>query len=110
MIIQIGTEIDESRILWKHKETDEWTRADIDDLIRAYESMHDMDRDLYDIIENIEELLSAEPKTNKWIFNPKDAIESMFTLYKCPKCGFESADCGNFCPNCGKRMKGGEEE
>lgn len=39
MIIQIGTEVDESRILWKHKETDEWQRADIDELIDAYESI-----------------------------------------------------------------------
>lgn len=38
MIIQIGTEADESRILWKHSESDEWQRADIDDLIDAYES------------------------------------------------------------------------
>lgn len=38
MIIQIGTEVDESRILWKHKESDEWKRADIDDLIDAYEN------------------------------------------------------------------------
>ena len=38
MIIQMGTEVDESRILWKHKESDEWKRADIDDLIRAYEN------------------------------------------------------------------------
>lgn len=37
MIIQIGTEMDESRILWKHKESDDWQRADIDDLIDAYE-------------------------------------------------------------------------
>ena len=39
MIIQIGTEVDESRILWKHNETDKWTRADIDELIEAYESI-----------------------------------------------------------------------
>lgn len=39
MIIQIGTEVDESRILWKHKESDDWKRADIDDLIRAFESI-----------------------------------------------------------------------
>ena len=39
MIIDIGTEIDESVIRWKHKETDEWTRADIDELIEAYESI-----------------------------------------------------------------------
>lgn len=38
MIIQIGTEVDESRILWKHKESDEWKKADIDDLIEAYEN------------------------------------------------------------------------
>lgn len=38
MIIQIGTEVDESRILWKYKESDEWKRADIDDLIEAYEN------------------------------------------------------------------------
>ena len=38
MIIQIGTEADESRILWKHSKSDEWQRADIDDLIDAYES------------------------------------------------------------------------
>ena len=38
MIIQIGTEVDESRILWKHNEKDDWRRADIDDLIEAYES------------------------------------------------------------------------
>ena len=39
MIIQIGTEADESRILWKHNEKDEWIRADIDELIEAYESI-----------------------------------------------------------------------
>ena len=39
MIIQIGTDVDESRILWKYKESDEWKRADIDDLIRAYEQV-----------------------------------------------------------------------
>lgn len=39
MIIQIGTEVDESRILWKHNEKDEWKRADIDELIDSYESI-----------------------------------------------------------------------
>lgn len=41
-----------------------------------------------------------------WIFNPKDAIEMMFTLPKCSECGAESADGGNYCPNCGARMDG----
>ena len=39
MIIQIGTEIDESKILWKHREEDDWRRADIDELIEVYESI-----------------------------------------------------------------------
>ena len=39
MIIDIGTEVDESVIRWKHKETDEWERADIDELIESYENI-----------------------------------------------------------------------
>ena len=39
-----------------------------------------------------------------WIFNPKDAIEMMFTLPKCSECGAESVDGGNYCPNCGAKM------
>ena len=35
MIIQIGTEVDESKILWKHKEEDDWRRADIDERCQA---------------------------------------------------------------------------
>lgn len=50
----------------------------------------------------------SRPK-GEWIFNPTDAIDLMFTKPKCSECGFESADGGNFCSNCGARMKGGAE-
>lgn len=40
----------------------------------------------------------------KWVFNPIDAFEAMFAKPKCSECGFESADGGNYCPNCGARM------
>lgn len=63
--------------------------------------------DIKDFInETVSEIIETmtEPKVGKWIFNPKDAIELMFTLPKCSECGFESADCGNFCSNCGARM------
>ena len=59
MIIQIGTEADESKILWKRKETDEWNRVDIDDLIRAYESRQDTDGDMISRTDAIEALLKA---------------------------------------------------
>ena len=41
MIIQIGTEVDESIIKWKYAEDDEWQKADIDELIDAYESINE---------------------------------------------------------------------
>lgn len=49
---------------------------------------------------------ALERKRGEWIFNPSDAIEAMFTKPKCSECGFESADGGNYCPNCGARMDG----
>lgn len=55
------------------------------------------------------EALSADRPMGEWIFNPKDAIELMFTKPKCSECGFESSDGGNYCPNCGARMGGDTE-
>lgn len=49
--------------------------------------------------------IDAEPvRHGHWIFNPKDAIEMMFTLPKCSECGAESPNGGNYCPNCGAKM------
>ena len=49
--------------------------------------------------------IDAEPvRHGKWVFNPSDALEAMFAKPKCSECGFESADGGNYCPNCGARM------
>lgn len=51
--------------------------------------------------------VDAEPvRHGKWIFNPSDAFEAMFAKPKCSECGFESADGGNYCPNCGADMRG----
>lgn len=52
---------------------------------------------------------NPERKKGEWIFNPSDAIEMMFTKPKCSECGFESADGGNFCSNCGADMRGEED-
>lgn len=57
--------------------------------------------DLFDDIPTVD----AEPvKHGYWIFNPRDAIEAMFTLPKCSECGAESADGGKYCSNCGAKM------
>lgn len=58
----------------------------------------------------IKKLPSAQPtaepvRHGKWVFNPSDAFEAMFAKPKCSECGFESADGGNYCPNCGARVR-----
>ena len=54
--------------------------------------------------------LPSVERKGRWIFNPSDAIEAMFTKPKCSECGFESADGGNFCSNCGADMRGEDDE
>lgn len=85
MIIQIGTEVDESRILWKHKESDEWKRADIDDLIEAYEGR----------------------QKGEWI-DRSGGIEGAW--HYCSVCGNSAINNFDFCPNCGAKMKGADDE
>lgn len=49
--------------------------------------------------------VDAEPvKHGHWIYEPKDAIEMMFTLPKCSECEEESPNGGNYCPYCGAKM------
>lgn len=40
MIIKIGTEVDESRIMWKYSEDDTWKSAGVEELIDSYENNH----------------------------------------------------------------------
>ncbi len=54
-------------------------------------------------------LMPSAERRGHWIFSPSDAIELMFTKPKCSECGFESADGGNYCSNCGADMRGEEE-
>lgn len=39
MIIDIGTGVDESVVMWKYNDKDKWRDADIDELILLYESV-----------------------------------------------------------------------
>lgn len=59
------------------------------------------------LLEDVDEAptIDAEPiRHGKWIYEPKDAIEMMFTLPKCSECGFYSADGMYYCSSCGARM------
>jgi hypothetical protein len=39
MIINIGSSVDESVVMWKYNDKDKWRDADIDELIHLYESV-----------------------------------------------------------------------
>ena len=79
----------------------------------SFHAMSERDKARYDEIDNcIATILNAPTidsrQRGEWIFEPKDAIELMFTKPKCSKCGFESADGGYFCSHCGADMRGEE--
>lgn len=66
---------------------------------------------ILDAIMNIHECPTIEERKNgKWMGEPKDGIEAMFFNPKCSVCGFESAEVKNFCPMCGAKMDGEEDD
>lgn len=88
------------------------SRQDVIELVKkSYYDLSDGEEDMWAMVHDVEQLPSAPDSRQRgeWIFEPKDAIELMFTKPKCSKCGFESADGGNFCSNCGTDMRGEEE-
>ena len=60
----------------------------------------------------IESLPSAEPKTGEWI-DRSDGGRIKYPWWescKCNQCGEYGSGAYNFCPNCGARMKGADDE
>lgn len=48
-------------------------------------------------------------KENEWI--PTGKMEELWAeYYECPYCGNHSLEAGNYCPDCGKKMSGGNIE
>ena len=56
---------------------------------------------------NCKECASAEAIQGEWIY--KTNYESVCEEWECNKCGCEVLCKTNFCPWCGARMKGGDE-
>lgn len=82
-------------------------------------------RDVYDIMESIKSLPSAEPKQGEWKLDP-NGMDWNIPAWRCSECGFVANYIGveanglgnnpmnwagsNFCPHCGAKMEGGEKE
>lgn len=55
----------------------------------------------------IDELPSADRPQGKWIEMYRNGFGNM--IYMCSKCNFHTTK-SNFCPNCGAKMKGTDDE
>ena len=78
----------------------------IEDLPNAYNGWSDTYDKAY-IIGTLEEAPSAEPKQGEW-----ERIPYSMADYgrRCSLCHFKVGSPTNFCPNCGARMKGADDE
>ena len=60
------------------------------------------------ILEEVKEIVSAEPKRGEWHSMENEEME--ITSYYCSVCDTPTDEPTPYCPNCGARMKGGEDE
>ena len=76
-------------------------------------------RSIRDTVKALKDIPSAEPKQGKWIRKERWSRgvgmgEVYGWYFECSACGCLSEgsvnDAGNFCPNCGCRMKGADDE
>lgn len=55
----------------------------------------------------VKALPTIEPKRGEWIYQFRDSENEE---YKCSECGYPQGFESNFCPNCGAKMKGADDE
>ena len=92
-------------------------KKEVDNFQNCYNGWSDTYDKAY-IIEAIEEAPTIEPKRGEWVVYEggwKD-LDYYPPKCKCNQCGYEeelyilNAKPTNFCPNCGARMKGADDE
>lgn len=94
------------------KSASEETKEAIDMAIDALsaEAVHKPDYSYEaDMVRRLKEALSAEARpTGEWIFNTSTSNGKSWNV--CSECGESMFHPANFCPNCGARMKGADDE
>ena len=61
------------------------------------------------ILEKIDEAPTVEPKQGEWIYHKEWKFNGE-CAFECSKCGMGTDVDYNFCPNCGARLKEGDEK
>jgi rubrerythrin len=80
------------------------------DAIKAFKDV--LDCDFYSISEEtprerIEAIPSADRPQGEWIMNNLDGT---FKVWDCSECGIHMEGRWSYCPHCGARMKGADDE
>ena len=84
----------------------------IEELPNAYNGWSDAYDKAY-IIGTLEEVPSADRPRGEWKDTGKDPDHShplTAIWYRCSECGYGTNAKTNFCPDCGARMKGADDE
>ena len=91
---------------------EEWIKKS--DVVKAFEDV--LDCDFFHVSEEtprerIEAIPSADRPRGEWIFRREFVEDTPFTGYRCSNCNYwQGMGAWNFCPNCGAKMKGADDE
>ena len=66
----------------------------------------------YGAIDDIRALPSADRPQGEWVDRSDGGriLHPWWENYECNRCGYYGSGAWNFCPNCGARMKGADDE
>ena len=63
-----------------------------------------------DAIDAIDDTPTVEREPGEWIYIDEPMIGNPYGRYKCSECNLEEPSKSDFCPNCGCRMKGADDD
>ena len=81
-----------------------------EDAIEALKGREGILPDAYTAVAIIRAIPSADRPQGEWIYIDEPIIGNPYGRYKCSECNLEEPFESDFCPNCGAKMKGADDE
>ena len=81
-----------------------------EDAIEALKGREGILADAYTAVAIIRAIPSADRPQGEWIYIDEPIIGNPYGRYKCSKCNLEEPFESDYCPNCGAKMKGADDE